>query len=63
MVTKFIPIFVALLWIFYIHFYWFFTCTQKQVWLASYLDNCAYKSIDKRMAVYLGENPFETDYN
>ena len=26
-----------------------------------YLDNCAYKILDKRMIDYLGENPFETD--
>ena len=27
----------------------------------NYLDNCAYKIVDKWMIYYLGENPFETD--
>ena len=30
-------------------------------YLQEYLDNCAYKIIDKRMIDYLGGNTFETD--
>ena len=32
-------------WIFYSHFYWFFTCLWKQIWkyMKVYLDNKAYK--------------------
>ena len=34
---------------------------QKKYNVLVYLDNCAYKILDKRMIDYLGENPFETD--
>ena len=34
---------------------------ESTYYLQVYLDNCAYKIIDKRMIDYLGDNPFETD--
>ena len=37
------------MWIFYSHFCLFFTCLQKQIYLQVYLDNCAYKIVDKQM--------------
>ena len=36
---------------------------ENKYYFQVYLDNCAYKIIDKRMIDYLGENPFETDEN
>ena len=34
---------------------------KYKYYLLVYLDNCAYKIVDKRIMVYLGENSFETD--
>ena len=34
---------------------------KNKYYLQVYLDNCAYKIIEKQMIDYLGENPFETD--
>ena len=33
----------------------------NKYYLQVYLDNCAFKIIDKRMIDYLGDNLFETD--
>ena len=32
---------------------------DKRYYLQVYLDNCAYKTLNKRMTDYLDENPFE----
>ena len=34
---------------------------EDKYYLQVDLYNCAYKAIDKQMADYLGENPFEND--
>ena len=34
---------------------------KYKYYLLVYLDNCAYKIVDKRIMVYLGGNSFETD--
>ena len=34
---------------------------KTKCYLQVYLDNCAYKIIEKQMINYLDENPFETD--
>ena len=34
---------------------------KYKYYLLVYLDNCAYKIVDKRIMVYLGQNSFETD--
>ena len=34
---------------------------KYKYYLLVYLDNCAYKIVDKQIMVYLGENSFETD--
>ena len=34
---------------------------ENKYYLQVYLDNCAYKVVDKRIIDYLGDNPFETD--
>ena len=34
---------------------------ENKYYLQVYLDNCANKTLDKRMINYTGENPFETD--
>ena len=34
---------------------------KYKYYLLVYLDNCAYKIVDKRIMVYLGENSFKTD--
>ena len=36
---------------------------KNQYYLQVYLNNCAYKIIDKRIIDYLAENPLETDEN
>ena len=47
--------------IFYFYFYRFYTCVQKKYYLQIYLDNCAYKVIDKQIIDYLDDNHFKTD--
>ena len=39
----------------------FLLVCQRKYYLQGYLDNCAYKIIDKRMTDYLDDNLFETD--
>ena len=34
---------------------------ENKYYLQVYLDNCAYKTIDKQMIDYLHDNPFQTD--
>ena len=34
---------------------------KNKYYLQAYLDNCAYKIVDKRMIDYLGDNAFKTD--
>ena len=34
---------------------------KTKYYLQVYLDNCAYKIIEKQMINYIDENPFETD--
>ena len=34
---------------------------KNKYYLQVYLDNCAYKIVDKQMIDYLGDYPFETD--
>ena len=36
---------------------------KNKYFLQVYLDNCAYKIVDKRMIDYVCENPIETDKN
>ena len=36
---------------------------KDKYFLQVYLDNCAYKIVDKRMIDYVCENPIETDKN
>ena len=34
---------------------------ENKYYVQVYLDNCAYKIVDKQMIDYLGDNPFEVD--
>ena len=47
--------------ILYSHFSDSLLIYENKYYLQVYLDNCAYKIVDKPMMDYLGENPFETD--
>ena len=42
--------------IFYNHFYWFFTCLEKNYYLQVYLDNHSQKVVDKQMTDYLDDS-------